>query len=374
MIKKAIIRRAILLIHLVLFSFVFPQANANEFNDLTQVDFERGLKVGVGDRLLWYYDNKKQSTVQTLKYMDIHSDMLAIWLPIDWQSSWIDRKELGLLKQQKITPVFIHYYYGDIISKERVIASQDDWLDSIRRMAKLVKSDTSVLIVLEPEFNHGAPDGETPVLSWEGFSDHIEKGLNIIRQEAPNALVAICPGDFSPERNLEKSLGKVAPKLDFIAFQEMRATTDPDKSFFGYKDVGNSAVSYSKYLQKTFNKPILLAYIALSSYGGWEKNQAKMPRVILDDEVANVGLTAEHPVNTIFNRFTKKDTDSFYFVNILRRVRMVMDTERGPPEDFQLICNQIEINLLSEIKRLDNQEDKRKKGKFSITPCSSNSS
>jgi len=266
---------------LVFLCFVNPFANANE---LTQVNYKRGLKVGVGDRLLWYNNGKKQSTVQTLNYMDIYSDMLAIWLPRDWQKSWIDRKELDLMTQQDITPVFIHYFYGDIISKERILASQEDWLASIRRMAKLVKSDTPVLIVLEPEFNHDAPEGETSVLLWEGFSDHIEKGLRIIREEAPNALVAICPGDFSPARNLEISLGKIAPKLDFLAFQEMRATTDPDRSFFAYKDVGNAAVSYSKYLQDTFNKPILLAYIALSSYGGWEKKQAKMLYSVINDE------------------------------------------------------------------------------------------
>ena len=279
-----VLKQTLLFIHLVFLSCINSFVFANELNDLTNVDFEHGLKVGVGDRLLWYYDGKKQSTIQTLDYMDMHSDMLAIWLPRDWRDSWVDRKELALLTQQQITPVFIHYYYGDVISKEIVIASQKDWLDSIRRMAKLVKSDTPVLIVLEPEFNHEAPEGQTSVLSWEGFSDHIEQGLKIIRQEAPNALVAICPGDFSPTRNLEKSLSKVAPQLDFIAFQEMRATTDPDKVFFGYKNVGNSAVSYSKYLQDTFNKPILLAYVALSSYGGWEKSQAKMLNSVINDE------------------------------------------------------------------------------------------
>ena len=92
-----------------------------------------------------------------------------------------------------------------------------------------------------------------------------------------------------------------------------------------------------------------------------EKDQAKMPRVILDDEVANVGLTAKPPVNSIFSRFTRKDTDSFYFVNILRIIRMIMDTESGPPEDFQQTCNKIEKHLRNEIKRLANHEKELKK-------------
>ena len=55
------------------------------------------------------------------------------------------------------------------------------------------------------------------------------------------------------------------------------------------------------------------------------------------------------------------DTDSFYFVNILRIIRMIMDTESGPPEDFQQTCNKIEKHLRNEIKRLANHEKKLKK-------------
>ena len=95
-----IFTHTLLLFLLVFLCFVNPFANANE---LTQVNYKRGLKVGVGDRLLWYNNGKKQSTVQTLNYMDIYSDMLAIWLPRDWQKSWIDRKELDLMTQQQIS-------------------------------------------------------------------------------------------------------------------------------------------------------------------------------------------------------------------------------------------------------------------------------
>ena len=38
-----------------------------------------------------------------------------------------------------------------------------------------------------------------------------------------------------------------------------------------------------------------------------------------------------------------------------------MDTESGPPEDFQQTCSNIEKHLLSEIKRLADDGEKRKK-------------
>ena len=56
----------------------------------------------------------------------------------------------------------------------------------------------------------------------------------MIREQAPNARVGVCPGDFSPDRDLEPLLGPAASELDFLAFQEMRASTDSAVGRDGY--------------------------------------------------------------------------------------------------------------------------------------------
>jgi len=88
---------------------------------------------------------------------------------------------------------------------------------------------------------------------------------------------------------------------------------------------------------------------------------AVMPRIILHDDVATIGLSAKPPMHEIFNRFTRKDVDNFYFVNILRIIRMIMDAESGPTEEFQQMCNKIEKHLLEEIRRIEGDERKLKK-------------
>jgi len=54
----------------------------------------------------------------------------------------------------------------------------------------------------------------------------------------------------------------------------MRADTDPAAAREGYLSVGKTAVEYASYLHSTFELPILLAYLAVSSHGGWEAEQA----------------------------------------------------------------------------------------------------
>jgi hypothetical protein len=94
-----------------------------------------------------------------------------------------------------------------------------------------------------------------------------------IRAIAPRAALGICAGDFYPDRDLDR-LAPLAAEIDFSAFQEMRAASDPDRSQPDYLQLGARATRYAHYLRDTFGKPVLLAYVAVSSYGGWEAEQA----------------------------------------------------------------------------------------------------
>jgi hypothetical protein len=231
------------------------------------------LRIGIGDRLRVEREGKWVTTISALDGLGIQVDLLQIWLPRGWKKEWIERESLTALQDRGVVPVVVHYFFGDDISRERVESQRDAWYSSMWEMAQQIKGLGSVLVILEPEFNNAPPPGETAITSWPSFAEDLRAAAKMIREQAPNALVGTCPGDFSGAPNLEPVLGPVADDLDFLAFQGMRVSTDPDRSGSGYLEVGRSAVDYARYLKRAFNRPILMGYLAFSSYGGWESEQ-----------------------------------------------------------------------------------------------------
>ena len=236
------------------------------------------LRIGIGDRMGIERQGKWIGTLSEVDRLGLRIDLLQMWLPRGWNADWIDRKQLTAMVARGITPVVIHYFFGDAISKERVESQRSEWRASLRKMAKILRLDAPVLVILEPEFNSAPPAGETAITSWPGFAEELRAAAELIRELAPNVLVGTCPGDFSGTPNLEPVLGPVADDLDFLAFQEMRAASDPDVHRTGYLSVGQAAVDYAGYLKRAFGRPILLGYVAVSSYGGWEEPQQDVLR------------------------------------------------------------------------------------------------
>jgi hypothetical protein len=233
------------------------------------------LLVGVGDRVSWIDGYEYVSLPDQAIAQGLRPDLFEIWLPRGWSEHWVERDVLQDLARRGITPVVVHYFFGDAISAERFEAQRDDWYASLWRMARLVRMREPVLVVLEPEFNIAPPEGETALVDAPWLADDLRAAARLIREQAPNARVGVCPGDFSPTRGLEPLLGAAAPELDFLAFQEMRAATDPDAGGEGYLELGDAAVDYARYLRRAFGLPLLLAYVAVSSYDGWERAQAE---------------------------------------------------------------------------------------------------
>lgn len=234
------------------------------------------MRVGIGDRISVERRGKSVPTLIALDGLGLQVDMLEVWLPRGWKKSWLSRDALAEMHARGVVPVVVHYYFGDEISKERVEAQRDEWYASVRKMAEQIRGADPVLVILEPEFNGAPPEGETAITDWPGFGDDLRTLAKMIRRKAPNALVGTCPGDFPGTPTLEPVLGPVASDLDFIAFQEMRASTDEDRSRPGYTQAGRAAVDYARYLKRAFDRPLLLGYVAISSYGGWDQTQKKM--------------------------------------------------------------------------------------------------
>ena len=234
------------------------------------------MRIGIGDRISHERRGKTVPTLTSLQRVVLKVDLLEVWLPRGWKKDWLSPTALAEVHARGVVPVVVHYFFGDDISQQRVEAQRDAWYSSMWEMSQLIRGKQPVLVILEPEFNVAPPEGETAITAWPGFADDLRAAAEMIRREAPNALVGTCPGDFPGTPSLEPVLGPVAGDLDFIAFQEMRASTDPDAGRSGYEQVGRAAVDYARYLKRAFDRPLLLGYLAISSQGGWEQEQKKM--------------------------------------------------------------------------------------------------
>ena len=244
------------------------------------------LRVGIGDRINVKRGDDWVPTASELERLGLDVDLLQIWLPRGWKKEWVEPDDLRALTERGIVPVVVHYFFGDYISKERVEASRDEWYGSLWAMSQQLKDVGPVLVILEPEFNIAPPKGETAITSWSGFASELRAAAQLVKTQAPNALVGTCPGDFPGPPKLEAVLGPVANHLDFLAFQEMRASTDPDRGRDGYRDVAGSALDFARYLKRAFGRPLLLGYLAFSSHGGWTARQAQALRELAAERKA----------------------------------------------------------------------------------------
>lgn len=215
---------------------------------------------------------------------------VAIWLCKGWDTTWVSSKDLMRIVKDGYTPLIIYYYFGDSISKEYLTENNHlrikEWYQDIDKLARLINIRAQVLVALEPEFNDAAFAGETPITEWEGFNDVAIEAIRRLKKGAPNCKVGLVAGDWE-DFNLDKCIGRAVKLCDFFGFQEMRAASAPDADATSpsYQNIALSAIRFSRYLKK-FKKPLLLAYLAVSSYQegnplGWEEEQARMIKAVL---------------------------------------------------------------------------------------------
>jgi hypothetical protein len=235
-----------------------------------------GMLIGVGDRLRFNLDGDRGKGRLLHRWARDNGapvNAQAIWLTRNWDEGWASREDLERLVDEGVVPVLILYYFAGDISRSYVVEHRQEWYFYLMKVAALASIDAPVLVVLEPEFNDGTNAAGTVISNWPGFNEIVIDGIYLLRSMAPNLLVGICPGDFGDE-DLEPSMGEIVEYSDFVAFQEMRASTQPSETSEDYEDITDRALGYADYLYTTFDKPVLLAYAAASTHGGWEQVQA----------------------------------------------------------------------------------------------------
>lgn len=261
-----------------------------------------GFIAGSGDRYSTTLAGDKTVILpEWLKSNGADINAHAIWLTRRWDESWLSRSDLEDMARNGVIPVLVLYYFADDISREVVLKHRQDWYFYLMKVAALASIDYPVLVVLEPEFNDESNDDDTLVLAWGGFNEVVIDGIYILRSLAPNILVGVCPGDFGDSQDIEYSAGEAVQYSDFVAFQEMRASTQTTLVNDTFEDVTGRALSYSHRLSEKFDKPVLLAYAAVSTYsdgnGDWHQYQAD----ILDNLFTSVPELRSNRVFGILN-------------------------------------------------------------------------
>ncbi len=279
------------------------------------------LQIGIGNAYDQEVNGKRVIAYKEAEKDGLRFKYVAVWLTPGW-TGWVNRKMLLDISRDGYTPVLIYYTFGDDNSRQYLERNNREklkaWYKDIKEnLVPLVKTGSEVLVVLEPEFNVINGKHETPVTEWDEWNDIIGKAIDYLHGASPYCKVGLCPGDWG-NYDLEKCMGRVASKNDFIAFQEMRGASDPstDTSTKEYRDVIGSALKFSEYLRKAFHRPVLLAYMAFSSYKngnplGWENETVEITKNMFDrqSELADQGVFGI----LCFNYFDDPNHGTYFF-------------------------------------------------------------
>lgn len=196
-------------------------------------------------------------------------DFVQAWVGGGSWRDWFDAGGVRRMVEAGLTPDVIHYYFGDP-TREEVEAGRAAFLEDIRYLADLLAASgvgDRTIVTLEPEFNQ---DG---VSAWDGWNDVALEAMRILRETA-GAKVGLLAGDWDIDHLLTISMGRAAPYSDFVAFQEMRASTQDDPQ--DAEEVVDRAIRFSHWLSRTFLRPVRWGYLMVSDYGGWSEVQRRV--------------------------------------------------------------------------------------------------
>jgi hypothetical protein len=312
-----------------------------------------GFLAGTGDRYnMMLSSGKRRVLTDWLSDNGGAVNAHAIWLTRGFDESWVSRSDLEQMARQGIVPVLILYYFAQDISREHVLKHRKDWFFYLMKVAAIASIDYPVLIVLEPEFNDESNDDETLVISWAGFNEVVIDGIYILRSLAPNVLVGVCPGDFGDRQELELAAGEAIQYSDFVAFQEMRASTRPSLVNDKYEDLTERALAFSGRLHQIFDKPVLLAYTAVSTYNGDDANWTQYQADIMYNLYTAVPQLRANGVFGILNFMLFDDPEHEGWFEEAERYFGLVDFDGNPKSGWWVFKERLSSlkNILTRVK------------------------
>ncbi len=230
---------------------------------------------GFGDRLV------VESPAGSMKYQRLWRLLERDRMPVRFieftlnrkvDVTWENRQELLSAASLGYAPVVIFQYFDEELSPDFVKRNAERYYDFIReRLVPLLQGIHEPYILLEAEFNRGG------VEKWTGWNAVAIQAINIIRAELPSAKVGLTVGDWdiAGRDTLELSMGKVASHCDFLGYQFMISSIEEKWVQDPSGQLLDRVLDFADYLSKTFNKPLFIGYLGVSSLDGWDQVQAE---------------------------------------------------------------------------------------------------
>jgi|GEM_PF-6491865 len=217
----------------------------------------------------FHLDGRWRPAPEVFAEDEVPLDFVQAWVGGSGWRDWFGADDVRRMVEAGLTPDVIHYYFGDP-TREEVEAGRAAFLEDIRHLAQLLAESgvgDRVIVTLEPEFNQDGVSG------WEGWNDVAIEAMRILRETA-GAKVGLLAGDWDIDHLLTISMGRAAPYSDFVAFQEMRASTRDDPQ--DAEEVVDRAIRFSHWLSRTFLRPVRWGYLMVSDHGGWSEVQRRV--------------------------------------------------------------------------------------------------
>lgn len=263
------------------------------------------LEFGIGDG--WFnVDNGWIPAWEMYERDDMDVDVIKSWVGTPhWRSftstDWIRQHVERGYKIQ-----FLHFFFGDWPTIENIKARQKEFMDDLRELADTIAAsgcDSAVMITLEPEYN------QADVASWDGWNDVMIEAMDMVRSIIPNVEIGLIAGDWDFEHVIPISMGRAARKADYVAFQEMRASTrnTPEETY----GTITKGLRFANYLRDHFRLPIRWDYLYVSDYNGWEDIQSTVVTELFDriDEVKAANIIG---VNWMAYMNDPQQADGYY--------------------------------------------------------------
>ncbi|MBW2458540.1 MAG: hypothetical protein JRI68_28840 [Deltaproteobacteria bacterium] len=218
---------------------------------------------------------------------DLQVGFVQAWVGGSGWTDWLTADSVQQLHAAGYTPELIHYYFGDPQLSD-VQARRDEFIADIETLAGVLAQSgvgEHALVTLEPEYN------QNEVATWDGWNDLMIEAIDILHSQA-GCKVGLLPGDWDIDHVVPISMGRAAAAADFVAFQEMRASTQNTQA--EAYEVVDRAVRFSHYLSRKFLRPVRLGYVMVSDYDNWTWVQRDVVIELCERhlELADAGVVA----------------------------------------------------------------------------------
>lgn len=203
----------------------------------------------------------------------------------DWR--WESSAPLQTAITAGLTPVISHWWFGDEISPAFVRDNRDRYLDNIaNRLVPLLADLPDAIVLLEPEFN------KQGIEHWPEWDNVASAAIRMIKRGAPQVKVGLTLGDWANFEN-DQSLSNIEQAValsDFVGFMLMTSASNESADLNPVWSVRERVQRAATALNKRFDKPLYLGYMALSSADHWDQRQAEYLRQLTNQSAALAAL------------------------------------------------------------------------------------